>query len=399
MPAREAARDAFQRALRDDNPEALYDQAPCGYLSTTPAGLIIKVNATFLTWTGFAPEEVIGRRFTDLLSAGGRIYHDTHYAPLLIMSGEVKEVAFEVLRSDRTNLPVLVNAVLDRDTSGQPRAIRIAVFDASDRRSYERELLEAKRRAEESEARAVALARTLQETLIPPTPPAIPNLEIAAAYRPAGNGGEVGGDFYDAFQVGDAWVIVLGDVSGKGVGAAMVTALVRHTVRALAVHFALPGQILSALNGVMLAHETDRFCTLAMISLLHRGGRWEVTASSGGHPLPVLVREGRLTEVGEPGSLVGVLDDPAFVDTTLELAPADRLVLYTDGVTEGRRGDEFYGDDRLHALLTAPSGEATELSQTIVDDVVQFQSEVPRDDIAVLVIQVPQAPAGAAGRS
>jgi sigma-B regulation protein RsbU (phosphoserine phosphatase) len=364
-------------------------EPPCGFLSTTPAGVITGANATLLSWTGHRAEDLVGRRFSALLTAGGRIYHDTHYAPLLVMSGEVKAVALEILRADGSVLPVLVNAVLDRDGEGEPRGIRVAVFDASDRRSYERELLIAKRQAEESEARAVDLARTLQRTFIPPVPPTIPHLEIAAGYRPAGRGDEVGGDFYDAFQVGDTWLIVLGDVSGKGVDAAVVTTLVRHTVRALAVHSTLPSEILTGLNRVLLDHETDRFCTLVIMSLGRTGGHWSLTTSTAGHPLPVLVRDGRSGGIGGPGSLVGAFDDPEFVDATVELAVHDRVVLFTDGVTEGRDGDQYYGEDRLHRLLRTPSQDAAELAHAVVDDAVDFQGDLPRDDIAVVVLRVP----------
>jgi sigma-B regulation protein RsbU (phosphoserine phosphatase) len=364
-------------------------EAPCGFLATTPDGVITHANATLLSWTGHAAEDVVGRRFSALLTAGGRIYHDTHYAPMLAMGGEVKAVALEFLRADGGVLPVLVNAVLDRDLDGRARAIRVAVFDAADRRSYERELLSAKRQAEESEARAVALARTLQKTFVPPVPPAIPDLEIAAGYRPAGRGDEVGGDFYDAFQVGDSWLIVLGDVSGKGVDAAVVTTLVRHTVRALAVHSTLPSKILSGLNKVLLDHESDRFCTLVVMSLARSDRRWRLTTSSGGHPLPVLVRDGGSGGLGEPGSLVGAFDDPRFVDTEVGLVPGDRVVLFTDGVTEGRHEDQFYGAERLHRLLRTPSHDAAELAHAVVDDAVDFQGDFPRDDIAVVVIRVP----------
>jgi sigma-B regulation protein RsbU (phosphoserine phosphatase) len=99
---------------------------------------------------------------------------------------------------------------------GSPRMIRTAIFDATERRGYERELLRAKQRAEASEAQAKALARTLQQTLIPQAPPEIPGLDVAAVYRPAGSGDEVGGDFYDIFEVGaEDWVIVVGDVCGR----------------------------------------------------------------------------------------------------------------------------------------------------------------------------------------
>lgn len=389
MPSREAASSAFQQALREDDAYALYEQAPCGYLSTSPAGVITKANATFLTWTGYALPDVIGRRLTELLDAGGRLYHDTHYGPLLLMGGEAREIAFNVVRADGSIAPMLVNAVLDRDGAGQPRAVRIALFDATDRRTYERELLEAKRRAQEAEARAVALARTLQETLIPPVPPSIPELDIAAVYRPAGRGDEVGGDFYDVFQVGEDWLIVLGDVSGKGAAAAVVTALARHTVRALALQTQSPSGILMTLNQVLLAHQTERFCTVVLLRLHREGHQWILSSSSGGHPLPILVRGGRLDNVGVPGCLVGVIEDPPYVDTTITLQSDDLVVLHTDGVTEGRRGEEFYGAERLQTTLRQQWRNPRDLAQAIVDDVVGFQVALPRDDIAVLALKVP----------
>jgi PAS domain S-box-containing protein len=169
------AREDFYDALLDDDAEQLYDRAPCGYLSTAPDGTVVKVNQTFLTLTGYRREELVGRRrFVDLLAPGGRIYHETHYAPMLQMQGTAREIALDLVTADRSRVPVLVNAVLERAADGTPRVIRAAVFDARDRREYERELVRAKERAEESEARARALAQTLQQTLVPPAPPTVP---------------------------------------------------------------------------------------------------------------------------------------------------------------------------------------------------------------------------------
>ena len=165
----QAATEAFYAALLDDDPEELYERAPCGYLTTTPDGMIVKANTTFATLSGYDRDDLVGRRtFAALLSAGGRIYHETHFAPTLRMHGTVGEVAFDLVRRDGDRLPVLVNAVLEAEADGTPKLVRIAVFDATHRRAYERELLLAKQRAERSEARAQALARTLQSTLIPP---------------------------------------------------------------------------------------------------------------------------------------------------------------------------------------------------------------------------------------
>jgi PAS domain S-box-containing protein len=125
----------------------LYEHAPCGYLTTDPDGVIVRVNRTFLAWTGYRHEELVGvRRWQDLLSVGGRIYHETHYAPLLRMQDTVREIALDVVRADGTRLPALVNAVLKRDGDGEPRLIRTTVFDATERRRYERELVVARDR-------------------------------------------------------------------------------------------------------------------------------------------------------------------------------------------------------------------------------------------------------------
>jgi len=386
----DAAADAFYAALLDDDAERLYERAPCGYVSTTPDGMLVKVNATFLDMVGREREDVVGcLSFTDLLTAGGRIYHETHYAPMLRMHDRVREVAFDLVRPDGERLPVLVNAVLERDSDGRPRVVRVAVFDATHRREYERELLRAKRRAEQSEHRAQALAQTLQSTLIPPSPPALPGLDVSAGYRPAGDGEEVGGDFYDVFQIGAGdWVVVLGDVCGKGVEAAVVTSLVRHTVRALTVQEPRPSEVLRSLNDVLLAQGSDRFCTVVLVRLRRERGAWSATFCAGGHPLPLFVSAGEVLPVGAPGTAVGLLRDVELSDQRLSLAPGELLVVYTDGVTEGRRGSDFYGEQRLWQSVLAHR-DAPVPAEEILGEVLAFQAGNARDDIAVVAVRVP----------
>jgi sigma-B regulation protein RsbU (phosphoserine phosphatase) len=216
----DVATNAFYAALGEDDPEDLYDNAPCGYLSCRLDGTILKVNQTFLTWTGHTREALVGeRRFQELLSVGGQIYYETHYGPMLQMQGEAREIAVDIVRADGSRLPALINSVVARGDNGSPTYVRTAVFDATDRRAYERELLAARRQAEESEARARVLAQTLQQSLLPPATPQIPGLDVAAVYRPAGQGGEVGGDFYDVFESREGdWIVSIGDVRGKGAG-------------------------------------------------------------------------------------------------------------------------------------------------------------------------------------
>jgi sigma-B regulation protein RsbU (phosphoserine phosphatase) len=389
------ALDAFFAALLYDDPSQLYERAPCGYLSTTPDGTIIKANETFLALVGYERDDVIGRlRFADLLSPGGRIYHETHYAPMLRMQGLASEIALDLVRRDGTRTPVLVNAVLDSDADGKPLVVRTAVFDATRRREYERELLRAKQQAEASEERSRALARTLQQTLIPPTPPEIPGLDVAARYRPAGDGTEVGGDFYDLFSVGAGeWVVVVGDVCGKGAEAAVVTALVRYTLRAAAVQHPNPSAALAALNTVLQRHETDRFCTVAFLRLRQVSDGWQASLCLGGHPSPLLrCRDDTLRVLGKPGSALGVMDEPDLYDVPVTLRQGDVLLLYTDGLPDGRRGSEFYGEHRLTRLLATDHDSAEGLASALLDDVLGFQGGTARDDIAIVVVRVP-APA------
>lgn len=378
--------DGFIEALLDDDAQTLYERAPCGYLSTTPDGTIIKANATFLELSGYSRDSLIGgKRFVDLLTGGGRIYHETHYAPMLRMHGVAREIALDLVRADGERVPVLINSVLERDVVGDPVVIRTAVFDASHRRRYEQELLREKERA-------TALARTLQQTLIPPHVPDIDGLEVGAEYRPAGDGAEVGGDFYDIFQAGDDdWVIVIGDVCGKGAEAAVVTALARYTLRAAAVQDPSPARSLSLLNDALLRADVDRFCTAAMLRLRRRERSWRATCCSAGHPLPLHIDASRrVTTVGGATSLLGVMSHLEATEASVVLEPGETLVVYTDGVTEARAPDgAFYGDERLLRTLTTATGPAPDIASALLADVLGFQRHVARDDIAIVSVRTP----------
>jgi phosphoserine phosphatase RsbU/P len=393
VTAARTERDAVHEAILHEDPEALYHRAPCGYLSTTPDGVVVKVNDTFLRWTGYTRDELVARRsLSSLLSVGGRIHLETHFRPSLQLQGQVRELSLDIVCADGSRLPVMVNAVAEADADGHPVVIRMVLIDATERREYERELLRAKRRAEESEARARSLATTLQQVLIPPTPPRIPHLEIDAIYSPAGTGELVGGDFYDVFEIGEHdWVVALGDVCGKGVEAAAVTALVRHTLRAVTVRLPAPAAGLHELNEVLTHHPSERFCTVALLRLRRSGDAWWLDMSLGGHPPALLLRDGAPAEpLGDPGSLVGALPEAVFVNTRTALEPGTTLVLYTDGVTEARHGTEQYGEQRLRAVAEEHRGSPS-LAKEVLADVQAFQGPVQRDDIAVLTITVPDS--------
>lgn len=362
--------------------EALFESAPCGYAVLDTDGVIVRVNAEFARLAGTVPELLLGRTFRSLLSVGGRILAETHLRPMLDHAGMVREIELELVRPDRRRVPVLLNASVPDRRSG---TTLVVMLEIRDRHRYEDDLLLAKRTAEMAGARAASMAATLQQTLIPPHPPAVPHLDIQAAYRPAGSGREVGGDFYDVFQVApQAWVIVLGDVSGKGVPAAVVTSFVRYTVRSLAMIHPDPSDLLLALDGAMTANGTDHYCTVVALRLERVADDWEISIALAGHP-PVLVRDqdGRVYELGVPGTPVGLMPHPEF-HTVQHTLGHDTLTIYTDGVTEARSTDGLFGEDRLFALLATLPPDPTVITNAIAQAALEWQSDDASDDIAIV---------------
>ena len=238
------------------------------------------------------------------------------------------------------------------------------------------------------------IASVLQRSLLPPHLPEIPGVEVGAEYLPMGEVNDVGGDFYDLIStVEDGWVCAIGDVRGKGVEAASVTALARYTIRAVTLRNDRPSEVLAALNEAMLQQlSEDRFCTAACVRLEPADGSTGVgmDVSRAGHPAPFLLRpDGLVEEVGCSGRVLGVFDDAELGDSSLRLMPGEALVLYTDGVTEARSPDgEFFGDDGLRRLLGSCSGlDAADIAASIKNVVLDFQKGDPRDDLAVLVLR------------
>ncbi len=329
---------------------------------------------------------MVGGRLQDLLKVGDRIYWETHLAPMLAMHGEALEIAVDVVAPDGSRVPMLMNAAAD------DKAVRVALFRATSRRSYEQELLAAKRRAEESDAAARRLAATLQASLIPPVEPAIPGLDVGAAYRPAGTGDVVGGDFYDVYQVhADRWIVAIGDVVGKGVEAATLTGYARYTLRGASLEARRPGDVLAALNAALRLDHPDANCTVLLVMVSFSAGAARMVMAAGGHPLPwYCTAAGSVAVVGRPGTLIGAFPDPVFPEATIHPAPGEALVLITDGVTEARRAEDFYGAAGVRELLLRHGwADAGAVAGALADEAVAFQDGRPRDDIAVVALRYP----------
>jgi PAS domain S-box-containing protein len=246
------------------------------------------------------------------------------------------------------------------------------------------------------------IARVLQRSLLPPHLPEIPGVEVGAEYLSVGEASEVGGDFYDLINsVEDGWICAIGDVRGKGVEAASVTALARYTIRAVTLKNDRPSEVLAALNEAMLRQlPEDRFCTTACVRLEPQDGSAGVgvDVSRAGHPPPLLVRpEGAVEEVGCSGRVLGVFPDAELRDTSLRLMPGEALVLYTDGVTEARSPDgDFFGEGRLRHLLSSCAGcDAVTFARRVKGAVLDFQEGYQRDDLAVLVLRASEGAAPA----
>lgn len=241
------------------------------------------------------------------------------------------------------------------------------------------------------------VARTLQRSLLPPHLPQIPGLDIAARYHAAGEGNEVGGDFYDLFRTGkDDWAIVIGDVCGKGADAAALTALARYTLRAGAMQARKPSRVLGMLNEALLSDAAmrdsmdQRFCTVAYARLRPTEEGVRVTSTSGGHPVPLVLRaDGAIEGACRVGTLIGVLPEPSLTDRTTTLRPGDTLFLFTDGIIEARGPEGVFGEERFRDLVRTCVGlDASAIAERIERIVLDFQLGDPRDDIALMVVRV-----------
>ncbi|MDP9189623.1 MAG: SpoIIE family protein phosphatase [Actinomycetota bacterium] len=228
-----------------------------------------------------------------------------------------------------------------------------------------------------------AAAHALEEALVPGELPDVPGWRLASLYRPASEGSEVGGDFYDAFQIPGGWMVVIGDVCGRGVDAASVTALARYTLRTAG---ALSGDMITALtqlNRWLLERgDSSSICTVVTMTLTETG---EVQIASAGHPPPLLLRGEEVVALEEHGPILGMTEDGHWPLQSIKLEPGDQLLLYTDGVTEFEGTDGRFGELRLRASISG-SRSPQEAVERVRAAHQAFSPEPWDDDIAILAL-------------
>jgi phosphoserine phosphatase RsbU/P len=378
----------------------LFAHAPIGILITDRTGKVRAANPGIEEVVGWAPRHALGRDLASLFAGdeadlARRVVLDcadtgqscTEVLTRTGPDGDTQHVEVRTAPVDPAHPEVGVIVLLRDETE------RIEAVEAAEH---------ATRAAQASAERYAALARILQESLLPPDLPTIEGLDVAAFFHPAGDGSQIGGDFYDLFQLSEhEWFAAVGDVCGKGAAAARLTALARYTLRAAATRSADLGRNLDELNAALLRQadegsegELRRFVTLAGLRVRPGAGGVAVQVGVGGHPRPLLVRRsGELVEVAASGRLLGMFDEIRLRLGTVALAPGDALVTFTDGVTEARRGQELFGESRLADLVRSLAGRsAAEMVDAIGESVLSFQLDRVRDDVAVLVLTAPGGP-------
>ena len=347
-------------------------------------GRVIDANPAAVALTRMTRPQMVGRPVTGILD-GSSEEHDTslgdptHAPPtgshLVLPSGSPDSRTYAAQHDEL------------HDTSGRMAGQLLVLRDVTDRIRAEDEL--AHLLVERSR-----VATALQQSLVPRELPDVPGAQVAGRYEPAGDGHEIGGDFFDVFSLeGGGWGIVLGDVSGKGAEAAAVTALIRYTLRAFSGLGRSPSSTLKALNGALLSDtDLERHCTIVYAVLRPRDpgqdGLDLVVSLAGHHPPLVTRADGRVEPVGELGTALGLLEEVECFDTEVLLGPGDSICLFTDGLVEARQGLDLFGEDRvseiLHRMNDEPLGE---LASELVDAPRRFHGPQLADDLAVLLLR------------
>lgn len=245
---------------------------------------------------------------------------------------------------------------------------------------------------ERSERERAEIAETLQRGLLPPPLPHIPGWSLAATYRPAGAENEIGGDFYDAFRISGGWMVVVGDVTGRGAKAAAVTAHARYTLRTAAALTGDPVIALHTLNRELLSRRGEALCSVAAMAIDETGER-TVRLAVAGHPPPLIAGTGSVREAASSGAVLGAFADATWAIGRARLEPGEVLVVITDGVTDAAGAEGRFGEARLHAKLGEVHGAGL-ATQMLEGALQQFTGGELDDDAAIIAVSPAPKPSG-----
>lgn len=386
---------------------AVFEQLTDAVLVLDAYSRVLDANPASAGLFGLARSQLIGRDAGDVLPPARRLFAE--HLPGATRQVEIPTTGDQLGRDDEgpVHLEVNLSPIVDRDRNEVGRMVMLR--DVTRRTETERRM----REMLESETH---LASILQTSLRPASLPHVPGLELAARSLPAGPGSQVSGDFYDVHQaLGGEWAMVLGDVAGKGVHAAVVTAMARYTVRALGAQGFTPRQVVEQLNQALLVDTgPERFCTMVYARIgerdpLDSSGSLDgppgpaapgvrITLTLSGHPPPLVRRlDGSIEAVGRTGTALGIISLLRLEETVIDLLPGEVLLAYTDGVIEARHDRVEFGEERLAwVLASAASGlrgrtgpavaslVANAVADRVMDTVTDYTPS--RDDIAVLVL-------------
>ena len=247
---------------------------------------------------------------------------------------------------------------------------------------------------ERSERERAEIAETLQRGLLPPPLPHIPGWAVATMYRPAGAENEIGGDFYDAFRIAGGWMVVIGDVTGRGAQAASVTAHARYTMRTAAALTGDPMIALATLNRELLARRGASLCSVVAMTVGEDASQ-PLRLAVAGHPSPLLIDGDSVTEATASGPVLGAFDDVAWEIAQMTVEPGQQLVVVTDGVTDAGGAEGRFGEHRLHAEVAGVPSPGIAV-QKIEGALHAFTAGTLDDDAAIVAIAPASVEAGSA---
>jgi len=364
------------------NLRGMLDHLPDPFIAVDAEWRFTYINPAAATMLG-GGEDIVGKPVWDIFP--GAV--GSEFGARLLGAMESRE-SFEMLLKPR-EFGLDTDAWFNLRAYPVPGGLAAIAWDATIAKENEEEregLLEAK----------TEVARVLQRALLPPSLPSIPGAEVEGKYVAAGEGVEVGGDFYDVFAIeDDGWALVMGDVAGKGPEAASLTSLARYTIRTAAMRVKRPRLVLSTLNEEILRQTGgERLFTAAygeLESKIGGGGAMVLRVACAGHPSPLILRnDGKVENFPETGTILGALEDPEFSYREVVLERGEFVVFYTDGVIEARSEDGgFFGDERLSETVAGCGGlSAKDVAGKIEAAALDFQNGVARDDIAILALRV-----------